>query len=67
MPKILLNGTRIYYQQDGEGSRVLLLFNGTFVRYIVVSPGYEPRLTTNQGRKLVSLSIQDSTHRYITA
>jgi len=28
MPKILLNGTRIYYQQDGEGSRVLLLFNG---------------------------------------
>ncbi|HEX76288.1 MAG TPA: alpha/beta hydrolase, partial [Dehalococcoidia bacterium] len=28
MPKILINGTRIYYQQDGEGSRVLLLFNG---------------------------------------
>jgi 3-oxoadipate enol-lactonase len=28
MPKILLNGAGIYYDQYGEGSRVFLLFNG---------------------------------------
>lgn len=28
IPKIPLNGTRIYYQQDGTGPRTFLLFNG---------------------------------------
>ena len=28
MPKIPLNGTEIYYEQEGSGSRTFLLFNG---------------------------------------